>query len=172
MLRLSKAFNGQLAGRMLHVCTVLARAPQNIALAPNPTQSPNQHATHHTLFVACIRSCKSFIMRHTALSSCRGDAKSCIADDQAGPIRRQAIVADPNCLMRAQNCNLQTVTLVLIICIGALLILYTLIWFGYMWRAFRDLRKHQYMHYKMGNLIVRMQVHIAHTAGKCVPFEK
>ena len=63
--------------------------------------------------------------------------------------------------MRAQNCELQTVTLVLVILIGALLILYTLIWFGYMWRAFRDLQKHQYMHYKMGNLVVRMQVHTA-----------
>lgn len=110
-------------------------------------------------------------MWQTALSSCRGDAKPCIADEQEGPIRRQAIVADPNCIMRAQNCKLQTVTLVLVILIGALLILYTLIWFGYMWKAFRDLQKHQYMHYKMGNLVVRMQVHTAPTAGKCMHLE-
>lgn len=73
--------------------------------------------------------------------------------------------------MRAQNCNLQTVTLVLIILIGALLILYTLVWFAYIWRAFRDLQKHQYMHYKMGNLVVRMQVRVANTRGKCMHFE-
>jgi len=29
-----------------------------------------------------------------------------------------------------------------------------------MWRAYRDLQKHQYMHYKMGNLNVRMQVRL------------
>ena len=80
------------------------------------------------------------------------------ADDQVGPVKRHAIRADVNCAVRAQNCNLQTVSLVLIILTGAMLILYTLLWFAYMWKAYADLQKHQYMHYKMGNLIVRMQV--------------
>lgn len=79
-------------------------------------------------------------------------------DDQVGPIKRHAIAADPNCAVRAQDCSLQTVTLVLIVLVAAMLILYTLLWYGYMWKAYIDLQKHQYMHYKMGNLIVRMQV--------------
>ena len=79
-------------------------------------------------------------------------------DDQVGSTKRHAIVADPNCAVRAQDCNMQTVALVLIVVVAAMLILYTLLWYGYMWKAFRDLQKHQYMHYKMGNLIVRMQV--------------
>ena len=82
----------------------------------------------------------------------------CFAVDQVGPDRRHAVVADPSCAVRAQKCNLQSVTLVLIVLVGALLILYMLLCFFYMWRAFRDLQKHQYMHYKMGNLVVRMQV--------------
>lgn len=75
-----------------------------------------------------------------------------------GPVQRKAITSTPDCAVRAQNCRLQTVTLVLVILICALLILYILLWFWYMWRAYRDLQKHQYMHYKMGNLNVRMQV--------------
>ncbi len=83
---------------------------------------------------------------------------SCRADDQVGPVQRKAITSTPNCAVRAQNCRLKTVTLVLVILICALLILYIVLWFWYMWRAYRDLQKHQYMHYKMGNLNVRMQV--------------
>lgn len=79
-------------------------------------------------------------------------------DDQLNPSKRHAIVADPNCAVRPQDCRLQTVTLVLIVIVACMLILYTLLWYGYMWKAFTDLQKHQYMHYKMGNLIVRMQV--------------
>lgn len=83
---------------------------------------------------------------------------NCHADDQVGPVQRKAIISTPNCAVRAQNCRLKTVTLVLVILICALLILYIVLWFWYMWRAYRDLQKHQYMHYKMGNLNVRMQV--------------
>ena len=75
-----------------------------------------------------------------------------------GPVRRKAIKSDVECAVQAQNCHLQTVTLVIVICVWGLLILYLLLWFLYMWRAYRDLQKHQYMHYKMGNLNVRMQV--------------
>lgn len=86
------------------------------------------------------------------------DPIDCCADDQVGPVQRKAIISTPNCAVRAQNCRLKTVTLVLVILICALLILYIVLWFWYMWRAYRDLQKHQYMHYKMGNLNVRMQV--------------
>ncbi len=86
------------------------------------------------------------------------DPVDCRADDQVGPVQRKAIISTPNCAVRAQNCRLKTVTLVLVILICALLILYIVLWFWYMWRAYRDLQKHQYMHYKMGNLNVRMQV--------------
>ncbi|DBB09212.1 TPA: hypothetical protein ACH3X3_007798 [Trebouxia sp. C0006] len=82
-----------------------------------------------------------------------------ITHDQVGPVQRKAIISTPNCAVRAQNCRLKTVTLVLVILICALLILYIVLWFWYMWRAYRDLQKHQYMHYKMGNLNVRMQAH-------------
>ncbi|KAL0035255.1 hypothetical protein WJX79_008828 [Trebouxia sp. C0005] len=82
-----------------------------------------------------------------------------ITHDQVGPVQRKAIISTPNCAVRAQNCRLETVTLVLVILICALLILYIVLWFWYMWRAYRDLQKHQYMHYKMGNLNVRMQAH-------------
>ena len=57
-----------------------------------------------------------------------------------------------------QDCNLKTLTLVMEIIIAALLVFYLLLWFWYMWRAHRDLQKHQYMLFKMGNLNIRMQV--------------
>ena len=91
----------------------------------------------------------------------------CYPDDQVGPVQRQAITSTPNCAVRAQNCHLKTLTLVLVILICGLLILYILLWFWYMWRAFRDLQKHQYMHYKMGNLNVRMQASIDKLALQC-----
>ena len=73
-------------------------------------------------------------------------------------MRRAAIRADPDCAIHVQDCNLKTLTLVMEIIIAALLVFYLLLWFWYMWRAHRDLQKHQYMLFKMGNLNIRMQV--------------
>ncbi len=50
-----------------------------------------------------------------------------VADDQVGPVQRKAIISTPNCAVRAQNCHLKTVTLVLVILICGLLILYVLL---------------------------------------------
>lgn len=115
----------------------------------------------------CYNLIQTWEKQRQSRSACSVHETSCVLgtkssavypDDQLSPIRRHAIVADPSCAVRRQDCNLQTVTLVLIVIVAAMLILYTLLWYGYMWKAFTDLQKHQYMHYKMGNLIVRMQV--------------